>query len=143
MLNTESFQENSKHQIARFNRHKKDECSRCKESEVVVLENIMFMRSFPGFSRAVREFLSFVTDSAQHPVACIEHWKPSIENQTLHQAPFQLLEYQWWEGKGLGTLSKKKNDIIWEFFPNVGPPPHPPLLGTPYPKKIFSVYFAF
>ena len=26
---------------------------------------------------------------------------------------------------GLGTLSKKKNDIIWEFFPNVGPPPPP------------------
>ena len=43
--------------------------------------------------------------------------------------------------KGYGTLSKKKNDIIWEFFPNVDP--HPPLLGTPYPKKIFSVYFAF
>ena len=21
---------------------------------------------------------------------------------------------------------KKKNDIIWEFFPNVGPPPPPP-----------------
>ena len=39
--------------------------------------------------------------------------------------------------------SQKKNDIIWEFFPNVGPPPHPPLLGTPYPKKKFSVYFAF
>ena len=36
--------------------------------------------------------------------------------------------------------SQKKNDIIWEFFPNVGPPP---LLGTPYPKKNFSVYFAF
>ena len=35
---------------------------------------------------------------------------------------------------------RKKNDIIWEFFPNVGPPP---LLGTPYPKKNFSVYFAF
>ena len=28
---------------------------------------------------------------------------------------------------------KKKNDIIWEFFPNVGRPP--PLLGTPYLKK--------
>ena len=42
-----------------------------------------------------------------------------------------------------GTLSNKKNDIIWEFFPNIGPPPPPPLLGTPYPKKIFSVYFAF
>ena len=27
VLNTESFQENSKHQIASFNRHKKDECS--------------------------------------------------------------------------------------------------------------------
>ena len=36
--------------------------------------------------------------------------------------------------------SQKKNDIIWEFFPNVGPPP---LLGTPYQKKNFSVYFAF
>ena len=47
--------------------------------------------------------------------------------------------YWYW----LGTFSEKKNDIIWEFFPNVGPPPHPPLLGTPYPKKIFSVYFAF
>ena len=23
----------------------------------------------------------------------------------------------------LGTLSNKKNDIIWEFFPNLGPPP--------------------
>ena len=30
------------------------------------------------------------------------------------------------DGK-LGTLSKKKNDIIWEFFPNVGPPP--PTMG--------------
>ena len=29
------------------------------------------------------------------------------------------------------ALKEKKNDIIWEFFPNVGPPP---LLGTPYPK---------
>ena len=35
---------------------------------------------------------------------------------------------------------KEKNDIIWEFSQNVGPPP---LLGTPYPKKFFSVYFAF
>ena len=46
--------------------------------------------------------------------------------------------------KKIGKLRyalKKKNDIIWEFFPNVGPPP--PLLGTPYPKKFFSVYFAF
>ena len=34
----------------------------------------------------------------------------------------------------------KKNDIIWEFFPNVGPPP---LLGTPYPKKflVFILHF--
>ena len=39
--------------------------------------------------------------------------------------------------------SQKKNDIIWEFFPNVGPPPHPPLLGTPYPKKnlVFILHF--
>ena len=32
----------------------------------------------------------------------------------------------------------KKNDIIWEFFPNVGPPPpHPPPFGNPLSKKNF------
>ena len=31
----------------------------------------------------------------------------------------------------LGTLPNKKNDIIWEFFPNVGPPPPPPPFGNP------------
>ena len=31
---------------------------------------------------------------------------------------------------------KKNYGIIWEFFPSGGPPPpHPPLLGTPYSKK--------
>ena len=49
---------------------------------------------------------------------------------TSHQSPTFVPELSF----DLGTLSKKKNDIIWEFFPNVGPPPHPPLLGTPYPK---------
>ena len=39
-----------------------------------------------------------------------------------------------------GTLSKEKNDIIWEFFPNVGPPP---LLGTPYHKKILVFILHF
>ena len=34
----------------------------------------------------------------------------------------------------LGTLSKKKNDIIWEFFPNVGPPTPPPF-GNPLSKS--------
>ena len=38
--------------------------------------------------------------------------------------------------------SQKKNDIIWEFFPNVGPP-HPPLLGTPYQKKILVFILHF
>ena len=33
-----------------------------------------------------------------------------------------LPPYQYYINK-LGTLSNKKNDIIWEFFPNVGPPP--------------------
>ena len=32
--------------------------------------------------------------------------------------------------------SQKKNDIIWEFFPNVGPPPTPPF-GNPLSKKKF------
>ena len=34
----------------------------------------------------------------------------------------------------LGKPSKKKYGIIWEFLPNVGPPP---LLGTPRSKWIF------
>ena len=43
-----------------------------------------------------------------------------------------------------GTLSNKNNDIIWEFFPNVGPPSPPhPLLGTPYPKKILVFILHF
>ena len=37
----------------------------------------------------------------------------------------------------LGTLSKKKNDIIWEFFPNVGPPPPPPPFWEPFIQKKF------
>ena len=41
----------------------------------------------------------------------------------------------------LGTLSNKKNDIIWEFFPNVGPPPTPPF-GNPLSKKIFQCLFC-
>ena len=40
----------------------------------------------------------------------------------------------------LGTLSKKKGYYLG-IFPKRRT--HPPLLGTPYPKKIFSVYFAF
>ena len=68
----------------------------------------------------------------------------TYEEQTISQsAPYLCLCIV---GTMVGRLRyalKKKNDIIWEFFPNVGPPPPPPLLGTPYPKKNFSVYFAF
>ena len=39
----------------------------------------------------------------------------------------------------LGTLSKKKNDIIWEFFPTVGPPPPPPF-WEPLFQKFFLVF---
>ena len=39
---------------------------------------------------------------------------------------------------------KKKTILFGNFSQTSGPPPTPPpLLGTPYPKKIFSVYFAF
>ena len=37
--------------------------------------------------------------------------------------------------RNLGTLSKEKNDIIWEFFPNVGPPPPPPPFWEPLIQK--------
>ena len=38
----------------------------------------------------------------------------------------------------------KKNDIIWESFPNVGPPPppNPPFWEPLIQKKSFSVYFG-
>ena len=40
---------------------------------------------------------------------------------------------------------KQKKRYYLGIFPKrrTPPPPHPPLLGTPYPKKNFSVYFAF
>ena len=38
---------------------------------------------------------------------------------------------------------KKKKRYYLGIFPKRRTPPHPPLLGTPYPKKKFSVYFAF
>ena len=38
---------------------------------------------------------------------------------------------------------KKNYGFIWECFPSGGPPPHPPLLGTPYSKTNFIIYFAF
>ena len=51
--------------------------------------------------------------------------------------PYACFQFYEWAAK---VRSKKKNDIIWEFFPNVGPPP---LLGTPYPKKtlVFILHF--
>ena len=39
-----------------------------------------------------------------------------------------------------GTLSKEKNDIIWEFFPNVGPPPPTPPFWEPLIIKKFLVF---
>ena len=36
----------------------------------------------------------------------------------------------------LGKASEKKYGIIWEFFPNVGPPPTPPF-GNPLVQKKF------
>ena len=34
-----------------------------------------------------------------------------------------------------GTLSKKNYGIIWEFFPNVGPPPAPPFGNPLFERK--------
>ena len=39
--------------------------------------------------------------------------------------------------------SHKKKRYYLGIFPKRRTPPPPPLLGTPYPKKNFSVYFAF
>ena len=106
----------------------------------------------------------FPTNAVQHFHLQKDLTRPIESNGTFsHSNPIHLLtnirqqnvKFSWHDIKSsprswtilvrlqLGTLSLKKNDIIWEFFPNVGPPPPPPLLGTPYPKKFFSVYFAF
>ena len=40
--------------------------------------------------------------------------------------------------------TQKKITVLFGNFSQVAdPPPHPPLLGTPYSKKNFIVYFAF
>ena len=39
--------------------------------------------------------------------------------------------------------SQKKNDIIWEFFPNVGPPPTPPFWEPLIQKKILVFILHF
>ena len=41
----------------------------------------------------------------------------------------------WWQLL-LRYALKQKNDIIWEFFPNVGPPPTPPFWEPLFQKKI-------
>ena len=41
------------------------------------------------------------------------------------------------------ALKTKKRHYLGIFPQRRAPPPAPPLLGTPYPKKKFSVYFAF
>ena len=41
------------------------------------------------------------------------------------------------------ALRKKLRDYLGIFPKWRTPPPHPPLLGTPYSKKNFIVYFAF
>ena len=47
----------------------------------------------------------------------------------------------------LGTLSEKKNGIMWEKFSSGGPPPPPPatppVSKTPVIKKKSWVYFSF
>ena len=96
VLNTESFQENSKHQIASFNRHKKDECSTCKESGVVVIEkhhvHALLSRVFESSAGVlVICHRQCATPSSLHRALKTQHWKPNIA--------FQLLENQWWKGK--------------------------------------------
>ena len=39
--------------------------------------------------------------------------------------------------------SQTKKTILFGNFSQTSDPPHPPPLGTPYPKNFFSVYFAF
>ena len=45
--------------------------------------------------------------------------------------------------KKIKVRSLKKNDIIWEFFPNVGPPPIPPFWEPLIQKKflVFILHF--
>ena len=51
-------------------------------------------------------------------------WSNNFGNLFANMAEYTA-ETTW-----LREAFKKKYGIIWEFFPNVGPPPPPPLLGT-------------
>ena len=48
-----------------------------------------------------------------------------------------------WIFQDIRYALKQKKRYYLGIFPKRRTPPHPPLLGTPYPKKNFSVYFAF
>ena len=60
-------------------------------------------------------------------------FRPSIVETSRHSFGNEFLRY----------ALKQKKTILFGNFSQTSDPPHPPLLGTPYPKKNFSVYFAF
>ena len=61
-----------------------------------------------------------------------------VELRFLHNHSWFFLHMLLREG-----LKKKIRNYLGIFPKFRAPPPHPPLLGTPRPKKNFMVYFAF
>ena len=64
--------------------------------------------------------------------------------QTADHAPcIMCITHSWQEKLSLGSLSEKKYGIFWEFFPNVGPPPTPPIWEASVQKKIWGFILRF
>ena len=72
----------------------------------------------------IMKALAYQADPSSVPVFFC---KLSLDTKIWYKLKFSIYSLD------LGTLSKK-NDIIWEFFPNVGPPPP---FGNPLSKKNF------
>ena len=58
---------------------------------------------------------------------------------TFNLPPFGLRVRNWWQSD-LGTLPKKKNGKMWEFFPSGGPPPSPLFGNDTFVKKNYGLF---
>ena len=86
-------------------------CTEWQSSSIRSIHNCIF----PGYS-------------PHHP-----HHRHHHRQHHLHRDPIRIIMDK------IRYALKQKNDIIWEFFPNVGPPPIPPF-WEPLIQKFFLVF---
>ena len=97
---------------------------------------------------AYLEILSVVTEVLYTFTAIVHYWQTPLKRARLSQICQNIVfcTDRIYEMK-ISTIVlryalKEKKTILFGNFSQRSDPP-PPLLGTPFPKKNFSVYFAF